>query len=281
MPHMKAASLWWGKTKRLARHRGQRLALFACLVASFCFLDLVAAGAAPETDYRDVCRELETSGFKVVYSGIAYGIPFVEIEMPVGFSVTSFCRRIPSLNREFSRCRNAIAFFNALNPSYVKTRTPEPFSIESDTLKVPLDFAKVPEIFPPFDSSLAEHGKFLLVDIGKGFLAFYLQGELKRVYPLSAGAPGRRTPLFSFTVQDKFQSYWSNIYDTWMPWALLLKRPYFIHGGALPGKNDSAGCIRLFTNHAKELFELVEVGTPGRVINTPKVDRNYPAAFCR
>ena len=139
----------------------------------------------------------------------------------------------------------------------------------------------MPEIFPAYDRSLTEHRKYLLADIGKGFLAFYVQGELKRVYPLSAGAPDKQTPLFSFEVQDKLQSHWSTIYDTWMPWALLLERPYYIHGGALPGKNDSAGCIRLFTHHAKELFYLVDVGTPGRIIETPKLDRTYPAAFCR
>lgn len=239
------------------------------------------ASGAQESDYSDLCRELEKAGFKAVYSGIAYGVPFVEVKIPIGFSVTRFCRRIPSFKSEFSSCRNRIAFFNALNPSYIKTRSREPFSIESDTLKVPLNLYKVPEIFPAYDRSLAEHRKYLLADIGKGFLAFYVQGELKRVYPLSAGAQGKQTPLFSFEVQDKFQSYWSTIYETWMPWALLLRRPYYIHGGALPGKHDSAGCIRLFTHHAKELFHLVDVGTPGRIIHTPRLDRKYPAAFCR
>ena len=240
-----------------------------------------AASRAQDSGYQKLCRELEEAGFKTVYSGIAYGVPFVEIEIPLGFSVTRFCRRIPSFDREFNRCRNRIAFFNALNPSYIKTRIQEPFSIEGDTLKVPLDLFKVPEIFPAYDGSLESHGKYLVVDIGKSFLALYVQGELKRVYPISAGAPEKQTPLFDFEVQDKIQSHWSTIYDSWMPWALLLKRPFYIHGGALPGKDDSAGCIRLFTHHAKQLFDMVEVGTPGRIIQTPKLDQIYPAPFCR
>jgi lipoprotein-anchoring transpeptidase ErfK/SrfK len=51
-----------------------------------------------------------------------------------------------------------------------------------------------------------------------------------------------------------------------MPWSLLIRRPYFIHGGCLPGVPDSKGCIRLFNDHAQELFSLVEVGTPGRIM---------------
>ncbi len=253
----------------------------SCYVFLLCLFGLVAAAGAEEADYSQLCRDLEKSGFQVVALGQAYGVPYVEIKIPVGFSVTSFCRRIPSFSNEFMRCRNKIAFFNALNPSYIKTRTREPFSIEADTLKVPLNLYKVPEIFPAYDSSLAGYEKYLLVDIGKGFLAYYVRGELMRVFPLSAGAPGRRTPLFTFKVEKKLQSHWSTIYDTWMPWALLLKRPYYIHGGALPGKNDSAGCIRMFTHNAKELFHLVDVGTPGRIIQTAKVDQIYPAPFCR
>ena len=63
---------------------------------------------------------------------------------------------------------------------------------------------------------------------------------------------------------------------------LHLKGLYYIHGGVLPGKADSAGCIRLPIDAAEQLYNLVEVGTPGRIIDTPKVDREiYPASFCR
>ncbi|MBW1918134.1 MAG: L,D-transpeptidase [Deltaproteobacteria bacterium] len=255
--------------------------IFSCLVVCFCLVALGATSRAEEPDYHRLCQELKKSGFKIVYSGLAYGVPFVEIEIPQDFSITRLCRRVPSFNRDFDQCRNRISFFNALHPSYIKTRTREPFSIESSTLRVPLDLYKMPEIFPAYDKSLVQHGKYLLVDIGKGFLAFYVAGELKRVFPISAGAPGQKTPLITFAVQAKFQNHWSTIYETWMPWALLLQRPYYIHGGALPGKNDSAGCIRLFTHHAQELFDLVEVGTPGRIIHTPKLDRTHPVPFCR
>jgi len=236
---------------------------------------------AQEGDYSRLCGDLKKAGFHILESGVAYGVPFIKIKIPQGFSVTSFCRRLPSLSSDFKRCRDKIAFFNALNPSYVKTRGHEPFSIETDSLKIPLDLHKVPEVFPSPDASLAGHEKYLLVDIGKGFLGYYVRGELKRVFPVSAGAAGKQTPLFSFKIEKKLESHWSTIYDTLMPWALLLRQPYYIHGGALPGKDDSAGCIRMLTEDAKELFHLVEVGTPGRIVQTPKLEKIYPASFCR
>lgn len=241
-----------------------------------------AAVWAREEDYSNFCKELNNSGLEVVDSGVAYGVPFVEIVIPPGSSITSICRSLPTLNRQFKRCRNRLAFFNALNPSYIKTRTPQPNSIETNTLKIPLDLRLVPEIFPAYDASLEAYEEYLLVDIGKGFLALYSRGELRRVFPISAGAGGERTPLFDFRVEGKDENHWSNIYDSWMPWALHLKGPYYIHGGVLPGKADSAGCIRLPIDDAEQLYRSVEVGTPGRVIDTPKVEQDiYPAPFCR
>ena len=126
------------------------------------------------------------------------------------------------------------------------------------------------------------HEKYLLVDIGKGFLALYERGELRRVFPISAGSEDQRTPLFEFRVEGKDENHWSNIYESWMPWALQLKGPYYIHGGVLPGKGDSAGCIRLPIDDAEQLYNSVEVGTLGRIVDTPKVERDiYPAPFCR
>jgi hypothetical protein len=209
-------------------------------------------------------------------------VPYVEISLTRGSSITSICHRVPCFDNQFDRCRNRLAFFNALNPSYIKTRTPQPNSIEADTLKIPLDFRKVPEIFFDLDDSLASFDKYLVVDIGKGFLALYERGNLRRVYPISAGATGEQTPLFDFHVLDKDENHWSSIYESWMPWALHLKGGYYIHGGVLPGRADSAGCIRLPIDDAEKLFHEVEVGTPGKIINTPKVEQDiYPAPFCR
>jgi hypothetical protein len=258
-----------------------RLTLVIGLTVFLCLGGMVGGAGAQEEDYRSLCQELAEAGFTILGSGVAYGVPYARIEIPMGASITSLCRRVPNFNADFTRCRNKIAFLNALNPSYIKTRDHQPYSLEAETLKIPLNWEIVPEIFPAHDNSLESYPKFILVDVGKGFLALYGQGELLRVFPISGGAPERATPLTSFTIKAKYENHWSTIYDTWMPWSLLIQSPYYIHGGALPGRRDSAGCIRLFPGDAQELYHLVAVGTPGRIVQTAKLDQVYPAFFCR
>jgi hypothetical protein len=247
----------------------------------FVVLGLMAAWAPAyaQDDYSPLCGELEAAGYKIISSGEFYGVPFVEIEIPLGFSITSLCGRIPSFSREFNFARNRIAFFNGLDPNYIKTATQEPNSIEADTLKIPLDLNKMPEIFPAYDQSLADYPRYILVDIGKSYLALYERGELKQVIPISSGAPGNGTPLIDFKVKAKEKNHFSKDYDdAWMPWALHIKGPYYIHGGVLPGRRDSHGCIRLPIQDAEQLYKSVEVGTPGRIIDTHEVPENLSPA---
>jgi hypothetical protein len=258
-----------------------RLKLWSCFILCLCLCGFFGAAGAQEPDYTPICRELEKAGFKILGTGKAYGVPYVAIKVPVGASINSICRCVPSLNTDFSRCRDEIAFLNALNPSYIRTRESELCSMKTDTLRIPLNRYMVPEIFLTKDDSLNSYDKFILVDIGKGFLALYARGELQRVFPISGGIPRKKTPLINFKIKAKFGNHLSNTYTTWMPWSLLMRQPYYIHGGSLPGQSDSAGCIRLFPRDAEELYNLVEVGTPGRIIQTSKLEQIYPAFFCR
>ncbi|MEW6387678.1 MAG: L,D-transpeptidase [Thermodesulfobacteriota bacterium] len=218
----------------------------------------------------DLSHELIKAGFTVLGVGEQYQVPYVEVLVPNGTAIYSLCRKVPSLNARFFEAREKIAYFNALDPFFIKKEVDEPNSFRVKTLKIPLDLSLEPVIFPEFDEALAHYDQYLLIDIGKSYLALYTRGVLTRVYPISPGTRLKgsrtRTPLISFTVLSKDENHWSNIYESWMPWSLLIRRPYFIHGGCLPGTPDSHGCIRLFNDHAQELFNLVEVGTPGRVI---------------
>ncbi len=252
------------------------LKAFGCLAMLVWCLGLLSVAGAQELDYDRFCRELEQSGFTVLGSGTAYGVPYAEIKIPLGASVTSICRKVPRLSVDFTRYRDKIAFLNGVHPLYVKTRYQMPFSLEADTLKIPLNPGLVPEIFPAYEDSLASHKKFILVDLDKGFLALYARGELDRVFPVSGGTPDRETPLIDFKIRAKDKNHWSNIYDTWMPWSLLIKSPYYIHGGVLPGEHDSAGCVRMFRRDAEELYHLVDVGTPGRIVQTSRLEQPSP-----
>jgi hypothetical protein len=257
-----------------SRMRG--LKSLACLAVFVWCLGLPSVTWAQEFEYSPLYQELAEAGFEVLDSGIAYGVPYVEIKVPVGTSVTSLCRKVPSLSLDFSRYRDEIAFFNGVHPLYVRTIMPQPFSLRTATLKIPLNLDQAPEIFPAFKDSLSSHDKFILVDLDKGFLALYARGELQRVFPISGGTANRETPLIDFEIQAKKKSHWSTIYDVWMPWSLLIKSPYYIHGGVLPGENDSAGCIRMFRRDARELYHLVDVGTPGRIVQPSRIEPVSP-----
>jgi lipoprotein-anchoring transpeptidase ErfK/SrfK len=219
--------------------------------------------------------ELARAGFTVLRTGQQYQVPYVEIAAPPGVAIYTLCRRVPSLNARFFEARDKIAAFNNLNPFFYKDAQGQPHHFRLDSLKIPLDFAARPVIFPAHDPTLAAHPKYLLIDIGTCHLALYEHGDLARVYPISPGAltGGRSlTPLVRFAIGAKVQNKWSSIYDAWMPYSLQVQGPYFIHGGCLPGEPDSKGCIRMFTEHARELYHLVDVGTPGRIV------RSEPAA---
>ena len=80
--------------------------LLICLAGFWCLLGLHSRAGAEEADYSPLCRELAESGLELLNSGLAYGVPYVEIKVPLGASVTSICKRVPSLRADFNRCRD-------------------------------------------------------------------------------------------------------------------------------------------------------------------------------
>ena len=254
----------------------QPVRFLAIFVWCLGLLGIAGLAGAQEPDYDRLGRELEQSGFTVLDSGITYGVPYVEIQVPRGASVVSIIRKVPSLNADFFRYRDKIAFLNGVNPFYIKSIYGEPFSLEADFLRIPLDPGLDPEIFPAFEDALASHEKYILVDLDKGYLGLYARGELERVFPISGGKSEKQTPLLTFEIKAKDKEHWSSIYDVYMPYSLLMESPYYIHGGVLPGEHDSAGCIRMFRRDARELYHLVDVGTPGRVVQASRIKEPLP-----
>ena len=100
---------------------------------------------------------------------------------------------------------------------------------------------------------------------------------------MSSGQPGRETPAGIFSVLEKEAEHYSNLYDdasmphmqrlTWSGIAL--------HGGVLPGRPASHGCIRMPYDFAERLFEVTKPGM--RVIVAPSdvmpVAIAHPALF--
>src|SRR5258708_36043928 len=87
--------------------------------------------------------------------------------------------------------------------------------------------------------------------------------------PVSSGQKGRETPAGIFSVIQKVEDHYSNLYDdAYMPhmqrvtWSGIA-----LHGGALPGYPASHGCVRMPFDFAARLFDATQLGL--RVIMAP------------
>jgi L,D-transpeptidase catalytic domain len=101
--------------------------------------------------------------------------------------------------------------------------------------------------------------------------------------PVSSGSKGRETPAGIFSVLQKVEDHYSNLYhDGWMPhmqritWSGIA-----LHGGVLPGRPASHGCIRMPFDFAERLFDATAKGM--RVIVAPTdvapVELAHPLLF--
>src|SRR5712671_6595930 len=101
--------------------------------------------------------------------------------------------------------------------------------------------------------------------------------------PVSSGTKGRETPAGIFSVIQKVEEHYSNLYDdAFMPhmqritWSGIA-----LHGGVLPGYPASHGCVRMPFDFAARLFDPTRLGM--RVIVVPTdvtpVEIAHPALF--
>ncbi len=159
-----------------------------------------------------------------------------------------------------------------------------------------------PWLPPTGEDVLLPYGTLLPIDAVAGitinlaeFRLYHLwrEGDRFRVrsYPIGIGVEGRNTPERDFTIEAKIEN------PAWtMPPSLRAERPddptfippgpdnplgeywlqlgggYGIHGTNRPfgvGRRVSAGCVRLYPEDIRELFQRVSIGTPVRVIYQP------------
>lgn len=124
----------------------------------------------------------------------------------------------------------------------------------------------------------------------RGYLL--VRGALAMDFPVATGKPSHPTPTGNFTIRAKEKDYHSNLYGkifdatglvlvedadsrvdkvpegaqfvgATMPyWMRLTDGGVGLHVGYVPGHAASHGCVRLKDDTAKQLFELVKIGTP-------------------
>lgn len=118
---------------------------------------------------------------------------------------------------------------------------------------------------------IAQKATFISVDLTAMQLQYYEDGALAEQFPvLSKGRPGSwwETPAGLYKVEEKIPKDFSGFAHVYSPWALDFQGNFLIHGwpyypdGTPVGSTYSGGCIRLSTDNAKTLYDMVAVGTP-------------------
>ncbi len=121
------------------------------------------------------------------------------------------------------------------------------------------------------DAFIAEAVTFIEADLTAMQLRYFRDGVLEKSFPIKAkGKEGSwwETPAGLYSVEFKKERHFSSFGEVYQPWNLGFQGNFFIHGwpeypdGTVVSSDFSGGCIRLETEDAKELYELVKVQTP-------------------
>ncbi len=118
--------------------------------------------------------------------------------------------------------------------------------------------AKAPPPVPAVSSPLVA-----VVSIGRQRVTFYDKNGVVAQSPISSGTSGHDTPQGVFSIIEKKEEHFSNIYDE-APMPFMQRITWSgvaLHAGNLPGYPASHGCIRLPYSFAERLFKMTKMNT--------------------
>lgn len=144
--------------------------------------------------------------------------------------------------------------------------------------------AVTPAELPVTTAALTETREILL-ELGRRQISLRENGRVLHTWPVAIGDPRTPTPTGRFTVENKvidpiYQSTSSGrisakvgpqapLGDRWIGFKQSGPNQYGIHGTpddwawtVTSRAAVSNGCVRMLTPHVRQLFDLVEVGTP-------------------
>lgn len=161
----------------------------------------------------------------------------------------------------FEKDWQTVAKINRISPEKLQTGMNLLIPINMDEASI---FSPLPNNLPLRKEQLEE--KIIYADLKLQVLGKYEEGILLDWFPISSGKKDYPTPRGEFRVNEKDIDHVSNSVPrpdggAPMPYALRFYGPYWIHEGALPGNEDSHGCIRLMKMHALTLYYWATVGT--------------------
>ncbi|MEI7777536.1 MAG: L,D-transpeptidase family protein [bacterium] len=136
---------------------------------------------------------------------------------------------------------------------------------EQPALSNPDFFGKVKQQF------IDNKASFIEADLSAMKMQVYDNGNLVLEVPIATkGQPGSwwETPAGLYKIEAKEKAHFSTMGHVWMPWSMNFQGNFFIHGktyypdGSPTSKTYTGGCIRLDTDDAKKVYDIVDVGTP-------------------
>jgi hypothetical protein len=123
-----------------------------------------------------------------------------------------------------------------------------------------------------------ERASFIEADLANRRLTVFRNGEASLTVPiLAAGKVGSwwETPAGLYKIEGREKNHFSSFAGVHLPWSLPFQGNFFIHGwpyyeGGTPVQSTySGGCIRLSTEDAKTVYDLVTIGMPVLVYKQP------------
>ena len=108
----------------------------------------------------------------------------------------------------------------------------------------------------------------IMVNVDTRRLTLFKEGKVFKTYPIAVGKPSTPTPKGNFIIINKARSPGGHFGARWL--GLNVPNGDFgIHGTNNPssiGKDVSNGCIRTYNNNIIELYNLVPIGTPVKIV---------------
>jgi len=136
---------------------------------------------------------------------------------------------------------------------------------EQPALSNPDFFGQVKEKF------IDDKASFVEADLSSMIMRVYKGGEMVLEVPIvTKGRKGSwwETPAGLYKINSKEKAHFSSMGHVWMPWSMNFQGNFYIHGrtyypdGTLTSAQYTGGCIRLSTEDAEKVYNLIDIGTP-------------------
>ncbi len=134
------------------------------------------------------------------------------------------------------------------------------------------------------ESFIEKKANFIEADLSVMELRVYANGSVViEAKILTKGKEGSwwETPVGLYRVEAKYPKEYSGFAGVYMPWSMPFEGNFIIHGwpyypdGTAVNSRYSGGCIRLATEDAKRVYDLVGVGTPVLVYGKDAASDNF------